>query len=346
MLSARTVLIDAAAATWNVEPETCHARLGRVIHTPTERSLSYGELAGKAASMPVPKTVALKDPKDFTLIGKPVKRIEGPAKINGSAVYGIDAKVLGMKNGTVAACPVFGGKLTNVADKALAVKDVHQVVRLDNAVAIIAANTGAAKKGLAALEIDWDEGPNAALTTADIVNAMAKVSEAEGVAARNIGNVTESLASAETKVEAIYQLPFLAHTTMEPINCTVDVRKDGCDIWVGTQVAARAQAVAAEITGLPPAKIAVHNHFIGGGFGRRLEVDFIAQAVQIGQQVEGPVKIIWSREERSARYVSSLFLRSHSSRSGWQWLSGCLESPHLRLIDYSAMGATGVQGWL
>ena len=211
MLSARTVLIDAAAATWNVEPETCHARQGRVIHTPTERSLSYGELAGKAASMPVPKTVALKDPKDFTLIGKPVKRIEGPAKINGTAVYGIDAKVPGMKIGTVAACPVFGGKLKNVTDdKALAVKDVHQVVRLDNAVAIIAANTGAAKKGLAALEIDWDEGPNAALTTADIVNAMAKVSEAEGVAARNIGNVTESLASAETKVEAIYQLPFLA----------------------------------------------------------------------------------------------------------------------------------------
>ena len=296
--TARTVLIAAAAATWNVEPETCHARQGHVFHTPTERSLSYGELAGKAASMGLPKTVALKDPKNFTLIGKPVRRIEGPAKINGSAVYGIDAKVPGMKIGTVAACPVFGGKLKNVTDdRALAVKDVHQVVRLDNAVAVIAANTGAAKKGLAALEIDWDEGPNAALTTADIVNEMAKASEAEGVAARNIGNVTESLASAQTKVEAIYQLPFLAHTTMEPINCTVDVRKDGCNIWVGTQVAARAQAVAAEITGLPAAKIAVHNHFLGGGFGRRLEVDFIAQAVQIGQQVDGPVKIVWSREE-------------------------------------------------
>ena len=166
-----------------------------------------------------------------------------------------------------------------------------------DAVAVIATNMGAAKKGLAALEIVWDEGPNAKLTTADIVADMAKASEAEGVIVRHVGDVPKALKSAAQTLDAIYEVPFLAHTTMEPLNCTVDVRKDGCDIWVGTQVIGRAQAVAAELTGLPPEKVVVHNHMLGGGFGRRLEVDSIAIAVEIAKQVDGPVKIIWSREE-------------------------------------------------
>jgi isoquinoline 1-oxidoreductase beta subunit len=213
-------------------------------------------------------------------------------------VYSIDVKVPGMKVGTLAICPVFGGKLKSVDDsKALAVKDVTQVVRVNDAVAIVAAHMGAASKGLAALEIEWDEGPNAKLTTADIVADMAKASEAEGIIARHDGDVAKALADADQKLEAIYEVPFLAHTTMEPLNCAVDVRKDGCDIWVGTQVIGRAQAVTAELTGLPPDKVIVHNHMLGGGFGRRLEVDFIAKAVEIAKQVEGPVKLIWSREE-------------------------------------------------
>jgi isoquinoline 1-oxidoreductase subunit beta len=171
------------------------------------------------------------------------------------------------------------------------------VVRVGDAVAVIAAHMGAAKKGLAALAIEWDEGPHAALTTADIVADMAKASEAEGVTVRNDGDIVEGLAGAKQKLEAIYQVPFLAHTTMEPLNCTVDVRKDGCDIWVGTQVIGRAQAVAAALTDLPPERVIVHNHMLGGGFGRRLEVDFIAKAVEIAKQVDGPVKLIWSREE-------------------------------------------------
>lgn len=296
--TARTMLIAAAAETWNVDPNSCHAEKGDVIHTPTGRKLDYGALASKAATLPVPEKVALKDPKDFKLIGTPARRLDTPAKVNGKAVYGIDAKVPGMKIGTVAACPVFGGKLKSVNDsKALAVKDVFQVVKLEDAVAVIAAHMGAAKKGLAALEIEWDAGPNAKLTTADIVADMAKASEAEGVIARNSGDVANVLAGASQKLDAIYELPFLAHTTMEPINCTVDVRKDGCDVWVGTQVIGRAQAVAAQLTGLPPEKVVVHNHLLGGGFGRRLEVDFIARAVKIAKQVDGPVKIVWSREE-------------------------------------------------
>jgi isoquinoline 1-oxidoreductase beta subunit len=296
--TARDMLIAAAAATWNVDANTCRAEKGSVIHTATGRRLDYGALADKAATMPVPKDVALKEPKDFKLIGTPAKRLDTPDKVNGKTVYGIDVKVPGMKVGTIAICPVFGGKLKSVDDsKALAVKDVLQVVRVTDAVAVIAAHMGAAKKGLAALEIDWDEGPNAKLTTADIVADMAKASEAEGATVRHDGDVARVLASADQKLEAIYEVPFLAHTTMEPLNCTVDVRKDACEIWVGIQVMSLAQAVAAELTGLPPEKVIVHNHMLGGGFGRRLEVDFIAKTVEIAKQVEGPVKLIWSREE-------------------------------------------------
>jgi len=296
--TAREMLVAAAAATWSVDANTCRAEKGSVIHTPTGRRVDYGALADKAATMPVPKDVALKEPKDFKLIGTPAKRLDTPDKVNGKTVYGIDVKVPGMKVGTLAICPVFGGKLKSVDDsKALAVKDVRQVVRVSDAVAVIAAHMGAAKKGLAALAIEWDEGPNAKLSTADIIADMAKASEADGATVRRDGDVAKAIASAEQKLEAIYQVPFLAHTTMEPVNCTVDVRKDACEIWVGIQVMSLSQAIAAELTGLPPEKVTVHNHMLGGGFGRRLEVDFIAKAVEIAKQVEGPVKLIWSREE-------------------------------------------------
>ncbi|MGH6735040.1 MAG: molybdopterin cofactor-binding domain-containing protein [Methyloceanibacter sp.] len=296
--TAREMLIAAAAATWNVEPASCRAENGKVIHDATGRKLGYGALANKAATMSVPKDVALKEPSTFKLIGTPAKRLDTPDKVNGKAVYGIDAKVPDMKIATLAICPVFGGKLKSVDDsKALEVKDVLQVVQTDDTVAVVATNTGAAKKGLAALEIVWDDGPNAKLTTDDIVADMAKASEAEGVLVRHDGDVPKALDGAEQTLDAIYQVPFLAHTTMEPLNCTVHVREDGCDIWVGTQVIGRAQAVAAELTGLPSEKVVVHNHMLGGGFGRRLEIDFIAKAVELAKQVEGPVKIIWSREE-------------------------------------------------
>lgn len=254
--TAREMLIAAAAATWNVDTNTCRAETGSVIHTATGRKLDYGALADKAATMPVPKDVALKDPKDFKLIGTPAKRLDTPDKVNGKTVYGIDVKVLGMKVGSIAICPVFGGKLKSVDDsKALSVKDVLQVVRVSDAVAVIASHTGAANKGLAALATEWGAGPNAKLSTADIVADMAKASEADGATVRRDGDVAEALVGSKQKLDAIYQVPFLAHTTMEPLNCTVDVRKDACEIWVGIQVMSRAQAVAAELTGLPPKKL-------------------------------------------------------------------------------------------
>lgn len=296
--TAREMLIAAAAATWNVDPASCRAENGSVIHEATGQKLGYGALAEKAATMPVPENVPLKDPSAFKLIGTPARRLDTSSKVNGKTVYGIDAKVPGMKVATLAICPVFGGTLKSVDDsKALQIKDVLQVVQTSDTVAVVATNTGAAKKGLAALEIAWDEGPNAKLTTADIVADMERASKADGVLVRHDGDVPKALDGAEQTLDAIYQVPFLAHTTMEPINCTVHVREDGCDIWVGTQVIGRAQAVAAELTGLPPEKVVVHNHMLGGGFGRRLEVDFIAKAVEIAKQVDGPVKLIWSREE-------------------------------------------------
>jgi isoquinoline 1-oxidoreductase subunit beta len=296
--TARSMLISAAAETWQVEASACHAEKGAVMHGATGRTLGYGALVDKAAAQPVPDKVALKDPKDFKLIGTPAKRVDSPDKVNGKAEFGIDVKLSGMKIATLAQCPVFGGKVASLDDSAAkAVKGVRQVVRLDDAVAVVADHMGAAKKGLAALDIKWDEGPNAKLNSADIVQQLAAAAEKPGAIGRQQGDVTAALAGAARKVEAVYQVPFLAHATMEPMNCTVHVRADGCDIWVGTQVAARARAAAAMASGLPLGKVRVHNHLIGGGFGRRLEVDGVTRAVQIATQVDGPVKVVWTREE-------------------------------------------------
>jgi len=296
--TARSMLVSAAAQTWKVEPSSCRAANGAVIHGPTGRSLTYGTLVDRAALLPVPGNITLKDPKNFKLIGTPAKRLDTPDKVDGTAQFGIDVRLPGMKFAAVAACPVFGGKLASVDDaKAQAMPGVRQVVRLDDAVAVVADDTWAAKRGLAALDIRWDEGPNASLSTADIVQQLAAASGKSGVVARKDGDAAAAMAGAAQKVEAIYEQPFLAHATMEPVNCTVDVRADGCDIWVGTQVPTFTQTAAAKVTGLPKAKVQVHNHLLGGGFGRRLEVDFITRAVQIAKQVTGPVQVHWSREE-------------------------------------------------
>jgi isoquinoline 1-oxidoreductase beta subunit len=296
--TARVMLIAAAAQRWKVDPSSCRAERGEVVHQASARKIKYGALAGSAAQMPVPEKVTLKRPEEFKLIGTPAKRLDTPSKVNGTAVYGIDAKPPGLKIATLAQSPVFGGRLKSVDDTAAkAVKGVRQIVRLDDAVAVLADHMGAAKKGLAALSIQWDEGPNATLSTEDIANDLKKGTLNSGAVAQNTGDVAKALSSAVTRVDAIYQVPFLAHATMEPMNCTVDVRKDSCEVWVGNQVIARAQATAAKTTGLPLDKVVVHNHLIGGGFGRRLEIDGVTRAVQIAMHVEGPVKVVWTREE-------------------------------------------------
>jgi isoquinoline 1-oxidoreductase subunit beta len=295
---ARTMLIAAAAKRWNVEPASCRAQDGEVIHATSGKRIKYGELAGDAAGMPVPANVALKRPEDFKLIGKPAKRLDTPAKVNGTAVYGIDARPPGVKIATLAQSPVFGGRVKSVDDTAAkAVKGVRQIVRLDDAVAVVADHMGAAKKGLAALKIEWDDGPHAKLGTGDIAAELEAATLKPGAVAQNIGDTDKAMAGATTKVEAIYQVPFLAHATMEPMNCTVHFRKDACEIWLGTQAIGRVQHMAAQVAGLPPEKVIVHNHLIGGGFGRRLEADGAMRAVEIARQVDGPVKVVWTREE-------------------------------------------------
>ena len=296
--TARAMLVGAAAQSWNVDPASCRAEKGVVTHVPTGRKLTYGALADKAAKLPVPDQVALKDPKEFRLIGTPAKRLDTPAKVNGTAPYSIDVRLPGMKFATVAASPVVGGKVAALDDsKAKAIKGVHQIVRLDDAVAVVADHMWAAKQGLAALAIRWDDGANGKVSTSDVVRGLDEASQKPGVVVRKHGNAAAALAGAATKLHGVYDVPFLAHATMEPANCTVHVRKDGCEVWTGSQVLSRVQATAAQVTGLPLDKVVVHNHLLGGGFGRRLEVDIETLAVRIAKQVEGPVKIVWTREE-------------------------------------------------
>jgi isoquinoline 1-oxidoreductase beta subunit len=296
--TARMMLVAAAAKRWAVDPEACRTQDSEVIHPQTNRRLTYGELAAEAAKMPVPGSIMLKAPADFKLIGTPAKRLDGPAKVNGTAVYGIDVRPPGVKVATLTQSPVFGGRVKSLDDTAAkAVKGVRQVVRLDDAVAVVADHMGAAKKGLAALKIEWDDGPHAGLTTAEVARELEQATLRSGAVAQNLGDADKAMASAATRVEATYQVPFLAHATMEPMNCTVHLRKDECEIWIGNQAIARVQAMAAKAAGLPVEKVIVHDHLIGGGFGRRLEADGAVRAVEIAKHVDGPVKVVWTREE-------------------------------------------------
>ncbi len=296
--AARAMLVAAAANKLGVDAGALTTEAGYVVDAAGGKRIAYGELADDAAKLPVPTKVKLKDPSTFRIIGTPAKRLDVAGKVDGTAVYGIDVKLPGMKIATVAASPVFGGTLASFDDAAaLKVPGVHQVVKLDNAVAVIADHYWAAKQGLEAGAATFNNGPHAALTTADVVAALAKAAETPGVVAKNEGDVTAALAGAATKVEATYEAPFLAHATMEPINCTAQVTPEGCDIWVGTQIPSVAQKAVALTLGLKPEQVRIHNHLLGGGFGRRLEFDFIVQAALIAKQSKDPVKVVWSREE-------------------------------------------------
>jgi isoquinoline 1-oxidoreductase subunit beta len=294
---ARAVLIDAAALAWKVEPSSVRADNGEAIHDPTGRRLAYAALIDRAGSMTPPKDPPLKDPKNFKLIGNPLKRLDTPDKVNGKVVYGIDAMPPGVKFATLAACPVFGGTVGHVDDtRAKSLPGVQKVIVFDDFVAVVGDHMWAAKQGLAALVITWDEGPHAGISSDDVWKQLRAASKTEGAVAKSNGDLTKGLAEGEL-VEAAYEMPFLAHATMEPMNCTVHVTPAACEVWVGSQVCARAQAAAAKVTGLPLDKVTVHNLLIGGGFGRRLEVDMVGSAVQIAKQVDGPVKVVWTREE-------------------------------------------------
>jgi len=294
---ARLMLVRAAAQQWQVDPASCSASRGVVNHASSGRSLGYGDLIDVASTQPVPRDPPLKDPKDFTLIGKPLKRVDTPNKTDGKVVYGIDAMLPGMKFATLAQCPVFGGKVGRVDDSAAKkVAGVRQIIVLDDLVAVVGDHMWAAKKGLDALVITWEEGANAKINSSDIWSDLRAASKKDGVVAKSIGDVAKGLSQGET-IDGEYELPFLAHAPMEPLNCTVHVTPGACGVWTGTQVLTRVQEYAAKAAGLPLDKVTAYNHLLGGGFGRRLEADMVAAAVRIGKQVDGPVKVVWTREE-------------------------------------------------
>jgi isoquinoline 1-oxidoreductase subunit beta len=296
--SARAILVAAAAKKWNVDPTTCQTEHGEVVHTATGRRIAYRFLVGSTGGIAAPKEPALKSVDAFKLIGQPLKRLDTPDKVNGKVTYGIDVMLPNMKFATVAACPVFGGRVGPVDQgAALTVFGVRQVLVLNDFVAVVADNMWAAQEGLKALRIEWQPGSNAKIDTDEVWKQTRGASEQEGVVAKAIGDASQALSHSGERFDAEYELPFLAHATMEPLNCTVEVKQDSCEVWVGSQVIGRAQAVAAKVTGLPPEKVIAHNFLMGGGFGRRLEVDHIEKAVRIAQKVEGPVKVVWTREE-------------------------------------------------
>jgi len=296
--TARAMLIAAAARQWRVAVETCAAAQGEVVHTPSGRKLQYGQLVAAARQLPVPKNPTLKDPRSFTLIGKAQHRYDTPDKVVGKTTYGIDVMLPGMRFATIAASPVFGGRVKAVDDrKAREVPGVHRIIVADDLVAVVGDHMWSAKKGLDALAITWDSGPNATVDSAAIWQDLRAASAKEGAVAKSEGDVDKAMQGAQVH-EAAYEMPFLAHATMEPMNCTVQLGKDSCEVWLGTQVISRVQNTVAKLTGLPVEKVTVHNHYIGGGFGRRLEPDMALKAVRVAQQLDGePVKVVWTREE-------------------------------------------------
>jgi isoquinoline 1-oxidoreductase beta subunit len=323
---ARTLLIAAAADKWRITPERCRARRAR-IENDRGQSFSYGQLAQAAAKLKVPKDVKLKPRADYTLIGTPQRRLDTPGKVDGSAEFGLDVKLPGMLYAAIAQCPVLGGRPRSVGSRtAEAMPGVRRVLGVPAGVVVVAEHFWQALKARDALEIVWDEGTNASLDNAAIRVLLDRASANVGLVAKQVGDPSAAIKSAAHPFAAVYELPLLAHATMEPMNCTADVRADRCDLYVGTQVQQLAQAVAAEAAGLPPAQVNVVTTLLGGGFGRRLEVDFIPAAVLASKAVGVPVKLVWTREDDMtqdyyrppAREEVRAALDAHGKLVAWQ----------------------------
>jgi len=296
--AARDMLLQAAAAQWKVEKSTCRTENGVIYHDPTKRKLAYGGVAAAAAMIPVPQDPPLKDPKQYRIIGKSTKRLDTPDKVNGSAEFGLDVRRPEMLYAVVARCPVFGGKVASFdATKAKAVPGVKNVIQISSGVAVVADNTWAAMQGRRALDVKWDEGPNATASSETISKLFADQMAKTGAEARKEGDAAGALGGAAQKIEAIYEAPYLAHATMEPINCTADVRADRVDVWAPTQFQTMAQGTAAKICGLKPENAFIHTTYLGGGFGRKAGTDFVIEAVETSKAIGKPIMLTWSRED-------------------------------------------------
>jgi isoquinoline 1-oxidoreductase subunit beta len=336
--TARTMLISAAAAKWRVPAAECRTEDGTVYHDASHRSAPYGSLAQRAAAQPAPHNVKLKDPSQFRLIGKPLHRLDTAQKVNGGLKYGIDAAPPGVKFATLKSSPVPGGKLTAIDDSRLqAVPGVRQLLRFDDMVAVVGDHSWAAFRGLAVLGLTWNDGPNAGLTTDNLREGLHQAAQGTPVVAANIGHA-EDMLGGDDVISANYDFPLLAHAPMEPMNCTVHITPGQAEVWVGTQVMTKTQAIVAEVAGLQPEQVVIHNHLLGGGFGRRLEVDHIAKTTRIAMQVDGPVKVTWSREED----ISQAMYRSLYG----VWLSAKLEDDKPTAWRHRVVGPSILARWL
>src|SRR3984957_7340231 len=297
---ARVMLISAAAQRWGVEAQSCRAEKGHVVHKASGRRASFGSLAEAASKLEPPKDVALKDPKDFTIIGKSMRRLDTPSKTDGTAQFGLDVYIPGMLTAVVARSPVFGGKVSSFnGDKAKEIPGVVNVLEVPSGVAVIASGFWPAKLGREKLDIIWDEGPGASISTVGMREQFATMSKTPGTLARKVGDPATALAGAAKTITAEYEVPYLSHSMMEPLNVVVDLRDDHCEIWTGTQFQTGDRAAAAAVAGLKPEQVEIHTTLLGGGFGRRAHPasHFLTEAVHVAKVAKAPVKVVWTRED-------------------------------------------------
>jgi isoquinoline 1-oxidoreductase beta subunit len=319
----REMLVQAAANQWSVEQSQLRTEKGFVINPATGARLSYGSVTEAAARLPVPASATLKDPKQFRLIGKPLKRLDTKAKTNGSAQFGIDARQPGMLYASLLRCPVFGGKVASFdAAKAKAMPGVKNVIQVPEGIAVVAENTWAAMQGCKALQVQWDEGRNAAQSSAKISELFAELVKQPGVLAKKTGDGEGALQGVSKVIEAVYEAPYLSHAPMEPMNCTAVVRADSCEVWASTQGQTTARQTAAQITGLNPEKVTVNTLLMGGGFGRRSGADYVGETVQIAKAMPGvPIKLTWSREDdmRHDHYRPAAYVKFAGAVDKYGW---------------------------
>ena len=297
--AARAMLVAAAAQQWNVDASACRTESGAVFNG-SNRKLTYGQLVAAASKLPPPEHVQLKDPKTFKLIGKPIKRLDTPEKINGAAVFGIDVKLPGMLTAVIARPPIFGASMKSFDDsRARSMAGVRKIVAVPAGVAVIADTFWQAKAARDALRVEWDEGSMGSFNTSKMMQDFRERAKSTGTSVRNDGDAAGALAGAAKKIDAVYEVPYLSHLMMEPLNCAVDLRADSCEVWTGSQFQTVDRANAAKIAGLPPEKVQLHTTFLGGGFGRRAnpQSDFVVEAVHVAKAAGAPVKVIWTRED-------------------------------------------------
>ena len=294
--AAREMLISAAALTWGVARSSCSAQSGNIVHTASSRRLSYGELAGKAGTLPIPSDVQLKQSKDYKIVGQRLARVDTPSKVKGDAVFGIDFRMPGMKYAVLSRCPTIGGKALSFDDKeSKKISGVSYVGKIsDAAVAVVADSVWGAMEGRRVLNVNWDDGPNKDLNTAAVMDSLKQAAAKKGVSLYSVGDVSKVTGR---RVTAEYQLPFMAHAPMEPGNCTANYRATGCELWAPTQVPQDCRDSVAQAVGLDPDQVKVNVTLMGGGFGRRLEHDYAVEAALVSKAVGGPVKVIWTRED-------------------------------------------------